>query len=99
MKTEYVGFLFTHPVMHTMVTGSITDITGQGMDFELFRPELAEGLEVGMLLPRCSLRLGEDIVRVGCRIIAVGPPMSLSYYDLEGEDRGLLLSYLVSHNG
>lgn len=99
MHSENVAFLFIHPIMHTMITGEVSNINGQGLDFDLFRPELAEGLEVGMLLPNCSLRLGEDIVRVGCRIVTSGPPMSLSYHRLEGEDRGLLLSYLASHTG
>ncbi len=94
---ERIGFLFVHPSNATLVTGVVGDISGGGLRFRPFRTELLHGLSVAMTLEGCLLRIGDEIVRCSCRISAVSRELHLSFDKLDGDERGLLLSYLASH--
>lgn len=93
---DRIGFVFVHPSNETLVTGLVCDISGDGLRFRPFRTELLHGLNAAMMLEGCLLRIGDEIVRCSCRITAVSREMHLSFQQLDGEDRGLLLSYLAS---
>ena len=91
-----IALLFTHPVRHTIVTGTVEHIDRDGLEFELFRPELLESLEVGMLIPRCRMKIGTDMVEVSCRIVSTEDRLRLVFNRLAPDVRGLLLSYLAT---
>ncbi len=93
---DRIGFLFVHPSNDTLVTGVVGDISGSGLRFRPFRIELLHGLSVAMTLQGCLLRIGDEIVRCSCRITAVSRELHLSFHQLDGDERGLLLSYLAS---
>lgn len=94
-----ISFLFTHPVLHTIVTGTVVEIDGQQITFRPLRQQLLSGLEVGMRIDRCILRIGADTIRISGRVKSNTSQLVLSYLGLEGEERGLLLSYLASYSG
>ena len=93
-----IAVLFTHPVRHTIVTGTVNRIDREGFEFELFRPELLESLEVGMLIPRCKLKIGTDMVEVSCRVVSTEERLHLVFSRLDPDIRGLRLSYLATRH-
>jgi len=93
---DNIAVLFTHPVRHTIVTGTVEHIDRAGFEFELFRPELLESLEVGMLIPRCKMKIGTDMVEVSCRVTSTEERLHLVFSGLDPDVRGLLLSYLAT---
>ncbi|MFP4642992.1 MAG: hypothetical protein ACLFM0_01410 [Spirochaetales bacterium] len=91
-----IAVVFTHPVRNTIVTGTVERIDREGFEFEPFRPELTESLEVGMLIPRCRVKIGTDIAEIACRVLSADNRLHLVFNRLDPDIRGLLLSYLAT---
>ena len=94
-----IAVIFTHPVRNTIVTGTVERFDREGFEFEPFRPELAESLEIGMLIPRCRVKIGTDIVEIACRVVSTENRLHLVFNRLDADVRGLLLSYLATRPG
>jgi hypothetical protein len=63
---DRLGFVCVHPTRLAMLTGEVIDISESGLSFTPHDVELASHLKEGSQLSECSLRLGNQIVDLGC---------------------------------
>ena len=94
-KFEKFDLLFTHPLGNHLVTGSISDISLEGCRFIPSVPSLIEDLEEDMELPDCSLRIGDQIITVNCRISRQGREMGILFKSFIDEGHEKFFKYLM----
>lgn len=91
---DHVGLAFVHPAVRALVTGQVTEVSLKGLSFLPDRPERITDLHIGSDLGDCSLRAGEHIVRVSCRIMRSGRDLGLQFVTFEEGAHELLRSYI-----
>ncbi|MBN2874104.1 MAG: PilZ domain-containing protein, partial [Spirochaetales bacterium] len=77
------GFAFSHPSTYTPITGTIETISSTGLSFIPESPALVADLEINDMLEDASLRVGDEILSMRCRVVRSGPVMAFSF---EGEE-------------
>jgi hypothetical protein len=88
---EELGFAFTHPRRLTLVAGKVREISIQGASFLPWRAAVVEDLEVGVEIPRCSLKVGDELVGMDCRLTRNREDLGLQFLSFaEGGHRALL---------
>lgn len=93
---EDVEFLFNHPENFTMLTGSVSDISFDGIRFEPDCPQLTATIKEGTNIPACSIRFGDFVCSVGVRVIRNNKSISFRFSDFDEADRGCFIDYLDS---
>ncbi|MFP4510805.1 MAG: PilZ domain-containing protein [Spirochaetota bacterium] len=88
-------FVFSHPGNYALVTGTLRDISGDGLRFEPFRTTLIADLRPGMLIEHAGLRIGDETIHPVCRVISAENDLRVTFERMDPEDRGLLLSHLA----
>ncbi|MBN1697471.1 MAG: hypothetical protein JW881_08155 [Spirochaetales bacterium] len=68
-ESDKIGFIFTHPKILILISGSVIDISADGLRFSPKLPQRIQDLEPGVKLDRCSLLLGDELYTVDCTII------------------------------
>ena len=96
---DHVGLAFVHPGGRALVTGQVTEVSLKGMSFQPDRVERIADLRVGTDLPTCSLRAGEHIVSVTCRIMRSGRDLGLQFLTFEEGAHELLRTYIPERPG
>ncbi|TVQ24772.1 MAG: PilZ domain-containing protein [Spirochaetaceae bacterium] len=89
-------FVFSHPFNYSLVTGTVRDISGDGLRFEPFNTDQLRGLEAGTLIDHAGLRIGDETLHPPCKVVSAGADLRLSFHSMDPEERGLLLSHLAS---
>jgi hypothetical protein len=93
-----LGFMFTNPRRLALVTGKIREISIQGASFLPLRASSVEDLSTGDQLPRCSLKIGDEIVSATCKLTRNRDELGLQFISLEEEGRKALLGYIKSRS-
>ncbi len=65
---DRLQLLFTHPGTMVMVTGRLIEISIQGAGFRPVARAMTAGLQRGMELPYCSMRVGEALTSLSARL-------------------------------
>ena len=93
-ETDRVGFAFVHPLAATLVTGEVTEMSVKGLSLLPDRPERCADLGVGADLARCSLRVGDRIVSVDCRVMRSGQDLGLQFVSFEEGAHAVVRGYI-----
>lgn len=93
-ETDRVGLSFVHPASATLVTGEVTEMSVKGLSLLPDRPERCADLGVGLELPGCSLRVGDRIVTVGCKVMRAGHDLGLQFVSFEEGAHSAVRSYV-----
>ena len=93
---EELGFAFTHPRRLTLVAGKVREISIQGASFLPWRAAVVEDLEVGAEIPRCSLKVGEAVVGMNCRLTRNREDLGLQFLSFAEGGHHALLSWIQS---
>jgi DNA-binding response OmpR family regulator len=90
-EEDELGFAFTHPRRLALVTGKVREISIQGASLSPWRASAVEDLEAGTQIPRCSLKVGEKIVGLDCRLTRNREDLGLQFLSFgEGGHQALL---------
>ena len=92
---EQVRLLMTHPQKGGFIGGNVTDISLEGMSFLPSDPSLIQNLGVDQKLPRCSLRIGSDVITVNCRVVSKGKSLGVEFESFEKQGHQKLFKYLM----
>ncbi len=95
-EEDSLGFAFTHPLRMTLVLGRIREISVQGASFHPSRASVVSDLPVGQEIPRCSLKIGEHIISVTCRLTRNHEELGFQFLSFEEGGHGKLLKYVQS---
>ena len=91
-----LGFAFTHPRRLAYVSGRVKEISIQGSSFLPARPSAVEDLAAGTELRNCSLRVGERLIAVTCKVTRNREEMGFQFLSFEEGGHHALLSYIQS---
>ncbi len=94
---DRVGFLFCHPVTLQAVSGTVDDISNYGLRFRPEQPELVQDIQPETRVPGCSLRIGDEILSLGCEVVRNDQALSLSFTGLNEEEEERIGRYLKQH--
>ncbi len=94
-ESDRMIFVFSHPLHCALITGTVLDISGDGLRFDPFRPKLVADLEPGTIIDQAGLRIGDETLHPICRVVSAEKDLRLTFQSMDPEDRGLLLSHLA----
>jgi CheY-like chemotaxis protein len=93
---DRLDFLFNRPDNGVPVAGRIETISVAGISFKPDIAALAEDLEPGSFLEDCSLRIGSDIVSIGCTLVRKNNVLAFAFTRMSDGDKDKLVAYLES---
>ena len=93
-NVDKFGFLFTHPRKAVILAGHVSDVSLQGIAFRPLDPTLTSDLRKGEQIKNCSMRVGDHIIAVNCRVARNREEMGLQFESFGPGDHHLLLRYV-----
>jgi len=96
-SVDQIDFLFSHPVTLQLVTGTVKDISATGLRFAPDNPLLTRELAPQTRVDAASLRVGQEVISVSCKVIRAKDTVSFSFPDLSDTQREIVNSYLKQH--
>jgi hypothetical protein len=93
---DRLDFMFAHPRSLAPISGKLEAISALGLSFVPDSPALASDLAAGEAIEDCSMRIGEDIIELSCRVVHADRLLGLEIEHIADEDRSRLESYLAS---
>lgn len=91
-----LGFAFTHPRRLAYVSGSLKEISIQGSSFLPARPSAVEDLAVGTEIKDCTLKVGNRLIAVTCKVTRNREELGFQFLSFEEGGHHALLSYIQS---
>ncbi len=91
-----VEFLFNHPDNFTLITGTVSDLSFDGLRFDPDRPQLTTDIREGINIPACSIRFSDYTCSVGVRVVRNNKSISFRFIDFDEADRDCFIDYLDS---
>ena len=92
--SKNVQFLFTNPITETIVTGTVKNLTEEGIVFLPDMPANTDNLTADMILDQCSLKIENRSIVPNCKIISNSSVMNLDFADLSDDDKKIIADFL-----
>ena len=92
--SKNVQFLFTNPITETIVTGTVKNLTEEGIVFLPDMPANTDNLTADMILDQCSLKIENRSIVPNCKIVSNSSVMNLDFADLSDDDKKLITDFL-----
>lgn len=92
--SKNLQFLFTNPITETIVTGTVKNLTEEGMVFLPDMPANTDNLTADMILEQCSLKIEQRSIVPNCKIVSNGSVLNLDFVDLSDEDKKMISDFL-----
>lgn len=91
-----VEFLFNHPDNFKLITGSVCDLSFDGLRLNPDHPQHTSSIKEGTNIPACSIRFGDYICSIGVRVVRNNKNISFRFIDFDESDRDCFIDYLDS---
>jgi DNA-binding response OmpR family regulator len=95
-EEDSLALAFTHPRRLSLVLGRIKEISIQGASFHPSAASVISDLPVGQEIPFCSLKVGEHLISVTCRLTRNREELGFQFLSFEEGGHGKLLRYIQS---
>jgi hypothetical protein len=95
-ELDTIEFVFTHPTNFRLITGNVEDLSSMGLSFTPDDAQYVEDLGHDVVIPSCSLRVGDDILSFSTRIVRNERRISFSYLSISESERATINSYIES---
>ena len=95
-QPDELGFAFTHPRRLAFVSGKVREISIQGSSFLPARPSAVEDLQAGTEIKDCSLKIGDTLIAVTCKVTRNREEMGFQFLSFEEGGHHALLGYIQS---
>lgn len=92
--SKNVQFLFTNPITETIVTGTVKNLTEEGIVFLPDMPANTDNLTADMILDQCSLKIENRSIVPNCKIVSNSSVMNLDFVDLSDDDKKIITDFL-----
>jgi hypothetical protein len=89
-----LGICISDPQEKTMINGVVKTISSSGVSFVPEDAASVTNLVEGQELSECSLRTGDIILSPICRVVRLGPEISLEFLVLPNDEQNQLDAYL-----
>ena len=97
-STETYRLLFTHPVRNFIISGVVSDISLEGSNFIPTNSEQVADLPLDLRIRGCSLRIGEQIITVNCRVARNKQELGLEFESFDEDGHQKLFTYLMERS-
>jgi len=91
---DRLEFMFSHPQNYAPVVGIIEEISEGGLSFLPESATLTADLVPDDLLEDCSLRAGDRILSMHCRVARAGKSLGLAIMEMDPEEKAYFTEYL-----
>lgn len=91
-----VEFLFNHPANFKLISGTVSDVSFDGIRITPDHPQHTSDIREGTNIPACSIRFGDYICSVGVRVVRNNKSISFRFIDFDESDRDCFIDYLDS---
>jgi hypothetical protein len=91
---ERLQLVFSHPRRLSLVTGTLSEISIQGASFQPANPAVVADLRRDDELPLCTLRIGEDVIGLTCRVARNEADMGLQFRSFATGGHHKLFQYI-----
>jgi len=92
---DRINFMFSHPKDLLPVRGHVESLSADGISLSPLPREFSDGLVPGIKLEACSLRAGDRIIDIDCRILRAERGFGMSIEAIAPSDRSWLTDYLA----
>ncbi len=79
---DEVALIFTHPETHSLITGTVFDLSTTGAAFEPDNIEATKDLAVGTIIKRCSLQIEDNYFSFSAKVIRNEIRMAFQFLDI-----------------
>lgn len=93
---DRLDFMLSHPKSLVPISGRLETVSTTGLSFVPDLPSLVSDLETGDRVEDCSLRVGQAIVSLSCRVAHEGKVLGLEIESMADDDRSRLEDYLAA---
>jgi hypothetical protein len=93
---DRLDFMFAHPKTLVPVGGRLETVSSSGLSFIPDSAALVADLEAGEEIDDCSMRVGDRILSLSCKIVRADRVLGLSISRIDEIDRKTLEDYLAS---
>ncbi len=93
---DNISFIFNHPENFTLVTGTILDVSMEGVRFFPDSPDKTVNLEENRILQDCSLQIEDEIFTFSARIFRNNKVLSLIFIDAAEQFQEALSAFISS---
>ena len=93
---DRLDFMFSHPATLAPVAGRLETVSTSGFSFAPELPALVADLQPGSVLEDCSMRVGDRIITLSCRVVRADRVLGLTIASMSAEDRRYFEDYLAS---
>ncbi len=89
-----IEFLFNHPENYTLISGSVSDVSFDGIRIIPDHPQHSSDIKEGTKINSCSIRFGDYICSVGVRVVRNNKSISFRFTDFDESDRDCFIDFL-----
>ncbi len=93
---DRLDFMFAHPSSLVPISGRLETISPTGLSFVPDLPALVADIAREELIEDCSMRVGDRILGLSCRVVRAGRVLGLEIDGIEEEDRQALAEYVAT---
>ncbi|MDC7227135.1 MAG: PilZ domain-containing protein [Spirochaetales bacterium] len=91
---QNVEFLFNHPENFTLITGTVSDVSFDGIRITPDHPHHTTDIKEGTNIHSCSIRFGDYVCSVGVRVVRNNKSISFRFVDFDESDRAYFIDFL-----
>jgi hypothetical protein len=93
---DRLDFMFSHPESLAPIAGKVENVSATGLSFLPDNPAMTADIGKGAMLEDCSLRVGDRILSLSCRVARSDKILGLAIEAMEEEERAFYEAYLAS---
>jgi hypothetical protein len=93
-ERDRLELIFSHPRLLSLITGTLKEISIRGASFQPSNPATTADLHRDDQLTLCTLRVGEAIVSLTCRVARNDGEMGLEFRSFETGGHNVLSTYI-----
>jgi hypothetical protein len=92
---EDVALIFTHPENHSIITGSVFDLSATGAALEPDNIDAVKDLPVDLIVERCSLKIEDRYFSFPCKVIRNEERIAFQFLDLDDSVVTAIKNYIA----
>lgn len=93
-NSDKVAFVFTHPEDHSIITGSIFDLSPTGAAFEPDHPDKTKKIAIGTEIARCSLKVESEYFSFASKVIRNDGRLAFQFLDIKDDVTDTIVGFI-----
>ena len=91
---DSLDFIFTHPKSLKIISGTLIDLSPNGLSFKPDNPQLTGDLETEDKVQYCSLSIGDEIISISVVVVRNNINLALRFDSFSEPDKTKVINYI-----